>query len=252
MAHPPPSRVGVHHLAPTVWAELGVGLILTVIWATLLAGWLDSHPLAGLALLGYAVIGIGFVIRWPRRRHRLGWANRITLLRGTLIANLLALCATLSLDDSPTAAVLWGMPAIAAIALVLDGLDGWIARHTHSASRFGARFDMELDALLILVLCLALTAMDKIGPWVLAIGLMRYAFVLAGLRWGWLQATLPVSQRRKAICVVQVAALLTGLMPIVEPALAAAAALVALLLLALSFALDVQWLARHRDTPRTP
>ena len=34
----------------------------------------------------------------------------------------------------------------------LDGVDGWLARRSGIASAFGARFDMEIDALLILVL----------------------------------------------------------------------------------------------------
>jgi multidrug efflux pump subunit AcrA (membrane-fusion protein) len=35
---------------------------------------------------------------------------------------------------------------------MLDGVDGWLARRHEIASRFGARFDMEVDALLILAL----------------------------------------------------------------------------------------------------
>ncbi len=37
-------------------------------------------------------------------------------------------------------------------ALALDAVDGWIARRTHTVSELGARFDMEVDAFLLLVL----------------------------------------------------------------------------------------------------
>jgi phosphatidylglycerophosphate synthase len=38
--------------------------------------------------------------------------------------------------------------------LALDGLDGWLARRFGLASAYGARFDMEVDGFLILVLAL--------------------------------------------------------------------------------------------------
>ena len=36
-------------------------------------------------------------------------------------------------------------------ALALDAVDGWVARRTHTESELGARFDMEVDAFLLLV-----------------------------------------------------------------------------------------------------
>ena len=48
---------------------------------------------------------------------------------------------------------------------------------SNEASSFGARFDMETDALLILVLAALVWQHGKAGPWILAAGLMRYAFV---------------------------------------------------------------------------
>ena len=37
-------------------------------------------------------------------------------------------------------------------ALILDAVDGWLARRTRTATELGARFDMEVDAFLILAL----------------------------------------------------------------------------------------------------
>src|SRR4051812_43851545 len=73
----------------------------------------------------------------------------------------------------------WIAVVVATIVAVLDGVDGWLARRTDSASPFGARFDMETDALLILVLSVLVWRWDKAGPWVLLSGLMRYLFAAA-------------------------------------------------------------------------
>ncbi|MEJ1964856.1 MAG: CDP-alcohol phosphatidyltransferase family protein [Gammaproteobacteria bacterium] len=58
----------------------------------------------------------------------------------------------------------------AAIAASLDGIDGWLARSRHTASDFGARFDMETDAVLILALAALAWQFDKAGVWVLLSG----------------------------------------------------------------------------------
>ena len=42
--------------------------------------------------------------------------------------------------------------ALATIALVLDGMDGQVARRTHTVTAMGARFDVEVDTFLLLVL----------------------------------------------------------------------------------------------------
>ena len=65
---------------------------------------------------------------------------------------------------------------------LLDGVDGWLARRHRIASAFGARFDMEIDALLILALSVLAWRHEKAGAWVVASGLLRYAFVAAGAR----------------------------------------------------------------------
>ena len=49
------------------------------------------------------------------------------------------------------------MAALAGFALALDGVDGHLARRFDQVSDFGARFDMEVDAALILVLCIGLS-----------------------------------------------------------------------------------------------
>ncbi len=169
----------------------------------------------------------------------LGAANQITLVRATLIVPV----AALTLQPAPPAAgALWWIVAISAVALALDGVDGLAARRRGQETRFGARFDMELDAFLMLVLAVLVWQTARVEAWVLLIGVPRYLFVVAGWRWPLLTAELPASLRRKAVCVVQGIGLIVCLAPIVPPELASYAAAGALALLVYSFAVDVIWL----------
>ena len=228
---------------PVAWLELLAGFVLLtglLAGLHLMRGW----PLTsgGLALAVYAGMA-GLVGRhWPQPRRGLGPANRVTLLRGVLVAALAGALAGFPVLG-PQAE--W-LAAFALVALTLDGIDGWAARRWDCASDFGARFDMELDAFLILVLCGLLLMLGKAGAWVLAIGAMRYVFVAAMTVWRWLDAPLPPSGRRKLVCVWQVASLLICLLPQVGAGLASGLLGIALLLLTWSFAVDVRCLYRHR------
>ncbi len=170
---------------------------------------------------------------------RLGLANGITLARAAGVAALLALAAGPPVDPR----MMLGALALSVVLIALDGIDGWAARRQGLVSAFGARFDMEVDALAILALAWLAFGLGKAGPWVLGIGLLRYAFVLAGLVSPRLAAPLPPSTRRKAVCVLQLVALTALIAPPVVPPASAAVALVALAALAWSFATDLRWLA---------
>lgn len=140
----------------------------------------------------------------------------------------------------------WTLVWIATAAAVLDGVDGPLARRRGEANRFGARFDLETDAWLILTLSILLWRGDKAGAWVILSGLMRYAFVAASWPLPWLNADLPPSTRRKAVCVVQIVTLIVALSPLAPWPSSAAIAAAGLAWLTWSFAVDVLWLARRR------
>jgi len=180
------------------------------------------------------------------RRHaphaRFGPANVVTLVRAMLVSLLAGLM--FGAPGDPAAA--WAAVALASLGLMLDGVDGRLARRRGVASRFGARFDMEVDALLLLVLAVLVVRAGQAGPWILAIGLARYIFVAAGRVWPWLRAPLPDSVRRQTVCVVQGVVLTAALAPVVPPVLASGAGAAALALLLLSFGLDIRRLRRHR------
>lgn len=172
----------------------------------------------------------------------LGAANQITLVRATLIVP----AAALVLQPGPhESTALWWIAGVAAVAIALDGLDGFVARRSGQETRFGARFDMELDSFLMLVLSALVWRAGRADAWILLLGAPRYLFVAAGWICSALTAELPPSMRRKTVCVVQGIALIVCLAPIVPPELVLRVAAGALALLAYSFAVDVVWLVVH-------
>lgn len=62
------------------------------------------------------------------------------------------------------------------LLLVLDGIDGFLARKLSCETAFGAKFDMEVDALTVLFASWSLVAYQDFPVWVLCLGLWRYAF----------------------------------------------------------------------------
>jgi phosphatidylglycerophosphate synthase len=218
---------------------VGAALVLVLVMAPIVGLW--GQP-ASVALGLYTVIAV-FVVGGVQHHApgRFGAANAITLVRAAGIAFL----AGLTVLDAPLSAGLRGLVvAIGCAGLLLDGVDGWAARRSGLASRFGARFDMETDALSVLVFTLLLLRTGQAGPWVLAIGLARYIFVGVGLLCPPLARELPQSLRRKTICVVTLTALLVSLLPFVAAGSARIICAGALVVLAYSFAVDCVWSVR--------
>lgn len=228
---------------PTTAKELAwAGILLAFVLLTM-DHWFNP-PGAFVVAAGLLFVLQGGVIlaRWPAQQS-FGWANRTTLLRSIMVIPLVAWAPFLSALDS---AGLWFYTIACLLALILDGVDGKVARTTNSHSAFGARFDMELDALFILGLCFAVFALDKAGAWVLVLGLMRYVFVAASHYLPWLDQPLPESFRRKTVCVWQVVTLMVAIVPPIPPGFASVTLAMALLLLVWSFYLDVRWLFKRK------
>ena len=97
------------------------------------------------------------------------------------------------------AASAW-VPFLVGVALLLlDGVDGRLARASVLASAFGGRLDLEVDAALILALAALVCTSGRAGAWVLAAGLLRYVFLAAGRLWGWMHRPLPPSGASRAL-----------------------------------------------------
>jgi phosphatidylglycerophosphate synthase len=242
----PASRLAVSVAMHTV----GGGLV-TVSAASALSGYGGLPEVyTAYAVVCYALVAALMMLHLGGHapHAHFGTANRVTLARG-MIASLLGGAAPIVTALNPEA--LWVASAAALLALALDGVDGWVARRTRMASTYGQRLDINFDTAMMGILALLAWQGGKAGPWVLVIGLARYAFVAAGWVWPWLNAELPFSQRRRVICVIQIAALLVCLTPLMVPPVSSLAAAAALGLLLFSFAVDTLWLVKAGAGKRT-
>jgi phosphatidylglycerophosphate synthase len=173
--------------------------------------------------------------------YRLGPADWVTLTRAALTVGVAALVADSFTDSVPVALLV----SLAALALVLDAVDGRIARRTGTTSALGGQMDGEVDAFLILVLSVYVARFS--GAWVLTIGAARYVFLAAGYALPWLREPLPPRYWRKVVCAAQGIVLTIAAAQVLPSSLVDAALAVALVLLVESFGRDVWWSWSHRD-----
>jgi phosphatidylglycerophosphate synthase len=142
---------------------------LLMLWATAIT-WSLAAPWA-LSFFGAFSFSLLILAARPRWTEKgvFGSANAVTAFRlvGVLV---LPLFGT-SIDPLLIA-------GIGSVLLAADGLDGWLARRCNQASEFGEYFDKETDALLLLVVCTLATLTKRLWPWILALGVLRYVFVI--------------------------------------------------------------------------
>ena len=222
------------------------GAILQVGVLAALAGTVGLSAYGWLAGLLFGVVMVAALGHGLRRSgaDRLGPADWVTLTRATLTGGVAAL--TVDSFRGPIAVPL--LVTLAAVALSLDWVDGQVARRTGTVSALGARFDMEVDSFLVLVLCGYVA--DQVGAGVLVIGAMRYVFVAAGWALPWMRGSLPPRYWRKVVAATQGIALAVVAAGVLPRPLAVAVLLGALAMLVESFGRDVAWLWRHRVPSR--
>jgi phosphatidylglycerophosphate synthase len=232
--------VSVREPAAGVGAQI---LLLAMLWVGV-----GLRPAGWLAGATYAVI-LSAILTWALLRSRirsLGPAGRVTLARAELVGGVTALVTT---DQVGREAPVAFLVVLATVALVLDAVDGHVARRTGTVSALGARFDMEVDAFLILVLSVYVAR--SAGVWVLAIGAMRYAFAAAGWAAPWLRAPLPPSFARKTVAALQGIILVAASAEVVPRPVAAGLVGLALASLVWSFGRDIWWLWNAGRRART-
>ncbi|MFF9768030.1 CDP-alcohol phosphatidyltransferase family protein [Streptomyces sp. NPDC014636] len=225
--------------------ETAVGAGVQILLLALLGSAIGMGPAGWLTGLAFAFATWAVLSRALHRSplRSFGPANRVTLGRATLVGGVTALVAD-SFESAPPVTLL---VALTAVALLLDGVDGKVARRTGTSTALGARFDMEVDAFLILVLSVYVST--RLGPWVLLIGGMRYAFVAAARVAPWLTAPLPPSFARKTVAAIQGVCLLVAGAELLPRPANLAIVLLALGSLVWSFGRDVLWLWRAFRTP---
>jgi phosphatidylglycerophosphate synthase len=237
-----PVTVGRSHVQPLLATVAGAEAVLLAA----LSAQVGLGPAAWVAGTAYGVGLCGLLTAATRRAGTgtLGPAGLVTSARAVLVGGVTALVAER----------LWGgdvrtvpLVVIATAALILDGVDGPVARRTGTASALGARFDVEVDSILVLVLSVHVAVL--LDPWVFVIGAMRYAFVAAGWALLWLRSPLPTSFSAKAVAALQGIVLVVAAADVLPRSLAAALVGVALALLIWSFTRSVMWLWRNARRP---
>jgi phosphatidylglycerophosphate synthase len=171
--------------------------------------------------------------------ERFGPANHVTMIRGLLVALVAAL-----IGEPATWMTAAAASTVIVALTVLDGVDGWLARRSGMVSAFGARFDMEIDAVLILAASILVWQHGKAGAWVVTGGLLRYVFSAAGWCLPWMARPLRPTRRAQTIAVAHLVGLSVALAPYVTRPYSSVAAGLTLLALIWSFAVDVRRLWR--------
>lgn len=238
------------HRTPRMVPQTGAGLVGGVVLLAALAGTVGLGA-AGWAIgIAYLLVLGGTLVRAVRRSGRtwLGPADAVTLLRAVLVGGLTSLVAD-SFRDAAVAP-LPAMVALASVALALDAVDGKVARRTGTVTAVGARFDMEVDAFLVLVL--ALYDARLLGGWVLLIGLARYLLLAAGWVMPWLTGPTPPRFWAKVVAAVQGIVLTIAMADLLPRMVTTVLVLVAVALLTESFGRQVWWLYRHARPAGTP
>ncbi|WP_157884027.1 CDP-alcohol phosphatidyltransferase family protein [Arthrobacter alpinus] len=211
-------------------------LLLAALAATIgldSAGWVAGvlYAMAVWALLASALM---------KRGSGFGPADWVTAFRAVLAGGAAALVA----DSFYSPIAVPALVALSAGTIVLDALDGKVARRTGTTSELGARFDMEVDAFLIFAL--SVYAAPRVGGWVLLIGAARYVLVAAGWFLPWLRADAPPRYWNKVVAAGVGIALTIAAAGVLPSPLAAGMLLAALAMLAESFGREALWLWRHR------
>jgi len=157
---------------------------------------------AGVALALSLQVGAAFAVRWSvlaflvlayillftRRRlpanhppekemvfATLGPGNRLTLLRGMLIAFLAGFAAR----PQQAGWLAWMPMALYTLSDVCDYFDGYLARRARHQTVLGEELDIEFDALGLLVAVTVAVCYAALPPWYLILGASRYAYLLA-------------------------------------------------------------------------
>ena len=178
---PPKQRRSARHVLIGIAAAHAAGFILVCRWASFFLAICWLVPASAAAAWIYR----RFRQLLPLNRRAgdadlfqdLGAANRITLLRGILVAQLAGF-TLLQWPRMTTGPLPWpwipGM--LYGAAVILDGMDGYVARRTGRVTEMGGQLDMETDGLGLLAASVVAVMADQLPPAYLAAGLAYYLF----------------------------------------------------------------------------
>lgn len=143
----------------------------------------------------------------------LGWANRVSFLRGIFIAALFGFL----FSPWPEDGLSWLPFTFYLLAALSDVLDGYLARITNHVTALGSALDMENDSWGVLIVTGLAFWYGQVPAIYLLVGLARYLFIF-GLwlreKQGKQNVDLPFSFRRRIFAGVQMGFIVTMLVPV--------------------------------------
>jgi len=203
-----------------------LGILLLSGFQLLRIWWVHSYALFW-ASLSAAVLGYELWVLWNglHENHRhgeqvllsdLGAGNIASLARGALIGLLYGFLFL----PRPSGWLAWIPGILYTLAVLIDFLDGYLARITNHVTRLGEIMDMHLDGLGVLVSTLLIVPYNPVPWWYVFIGLARY-FFLAGT-WLWNRSgkplyEMPSSNRRRGLAGLQMGFIFVMLWPLFSP-----------------------------------
>jgi CDP-diacylglycerol--glycerol-3-phosphate 3-phosphatidyltransferase len=201
-----------------IWAVAMVGTSGLASWA-----WGPSNALRWIA--GTAVFSVGILAYtwWHRDENRrgpgsprlevFGPGNALTLTRGLA----LAMAGGFLLAPEPEGAIRWAPAILYTGAIVADLFDGVLARRANFSTLLGARLDIELDGLGVLIALLLAVHLEQLPAWFIPMGFARPLFSV-GVWWRGRQrlsaCELPASRHRKLLAGIQMGFLSAALWPV--------------------------------------
>lgn len=173
-------REWVHIALLGVGGLLAAALLLSLFNGPVTGGRWSVGGLAGWAFVLWQChrrLSLNVGTHGNRPLAQLGAANRITLLRGWLIAATAGFLAILPLPTS--AGLLYASAVLYSLAATLDWLDGYVARRLQQTTQLGAELDTVLDAFGLLIAPLVAVFTGKLPVVYLLVSVAYYLF-----RWG--------------------------------------------------------------------
>ena len=133
-------------------------------------------PIVGFSILSFTALWISNWNEIRNLRPLGGLANKITLIRFAGLTTIVLLAFRIS---NQTLSLLFF------VLVLIDGLDGYLARKKDQCTQFGAYFDSETDALFVCLVSVLLVSKGLSAKWILIPAWIKYYYTvfidLAGL-----------------------------------------------------------------------